>query len=1335
MPEIHTLDINEIEESAESLLNTEWCPKQTQNKWINSLSWDIYDAGQDDWIKVDKPGSPGMYTPPDWENLPHIDALHHKPGEAGMDLRPHVYDAVLKQYILIDSGGQVSAFPPEPGDVPDPKLRLKAANGTRIQCYGFKDIEIRIGRKTYPFQIIKADVESPILGWDFVRRHKLDLVWNDNEEITIQDSKAKISSVLKFKPMPIQKSLAMKNLSFIGEHTQAPRGAVGADAERLIAEVAAILALDEDEASDSEDINILADSPYKQLLAKFPELLKQNFMTECTKSDIIHRINTNNESPCRAKLRRLLPGSPKAIKAKEAWDELIKLGIVEKVDPSKSNSWVSPIHFVPKPCGALRPVGDFRALNIKTELDLFPLPHLRDFTHKIAGCSVFSKVDLRKAFHQIIIDERDRAKTTVTTPWGLFQFKRLAMGMKNSAQAFQRMVQDVIGDMSNVFVYLDDLLIFTRTPQEHLETLEVLFSKLEQAGLTLALSKCEFGVDALEYLGYRVDSTGITPVKRKVDALQNFPSPAKQKDLLAFLGALNYYRASLPKLKSSESVDKEMPDRSPAQVLDPLYKLATCNIKRTKGNYFTDIWKAHTNLQDAFQDAKTLLQKAITLEYPVPSAPLALCTDASKTHLGASLEQFVGGSWRCLGLWSKSLRPEQQRYSTYIRELLAIKHSLRHFIHEINGRVLTVYTDHLPILGSWKNPDLQAHDNIAMNAINEIAQWTSDIRHRAGKDLLVPDLMSRPFNPSQLGSAHLSKPESKSDPDYIAPEATMSALEQVALNVVSPQAIAESQSSCPEVSRHRAGLKPAGVKMEDVDNFGVSLYCEVSDVNNPRPLLPEAQRCLVLNLLHHQDHPSAKETVRRVSKEYYWPQLRKQVESFVRTCHPCQLAKQSPTVKAGVGVFPVPDQRFSAIHLDVVGPLPVSEGQRFLLTILDRTSRWLEAYPMASATSAECSKAFMQWASRYGLPHVAISDNGNSFISNIYKDIMKTFNVQVRFTPAYHAASNGAIEKRHQTIKNSLKASLVDLGNTEGNKWMSALPWVLLGKRIQVQPDLDVSAAQLVFGKSLSIPGQILGHPGPPLTNLQTKTLLEGLYKLSAKPAIQTSTVPNPVDLTWTLKVKSVYVQMDGPHGLAPRWEGPYPIVSRPSRSQITVRIGSYVNGTPRLQTYNWNSVKVANEREGAQMGSRPKLGRKPKNATSSVADPNSTELETPTVSTPVDAQNENNQSGAKIQTPSNSSSNRRNGSPSLSQGDSSGNNPLYSPVVDPSGSQQAMQPDAPGRPVRSTRNPSPRYVHSMASVTTLPEAPILTFLSIPPIKTWSASPEELKFINDSIGG
>ena len=134
MPEIHTIDTNEIEESVETLLKAEWCPNDTKTKWLNSLSWDVYEVERNEWVKADKPKGPGIAESPNLDNLPHIDALQHRPGEAGMDLRPHVYDAVLKQFILIDSGGQVSAFPPEPGDVPDPKLRLKAANGTKIQC-------------------------------------------------------------------------------------------------------------------------------------------------------------------------------------------------------------------------------------------------------------------------------------------------------------------------------------------------------------------------------------------------------------------------------------------------------------------------------------------------------------------------------------------------------------------------------------------------------------------------------------------------------------------------------------------------------------------------------------------------------------------------------------------------------------------------------------------------------------------------------------------------------------------------------------------------------------------------------------------------------------------------------------------------------------------------------------------------------------------------------------------------------------------------------------------------------------------------------------------------
>ena len=134
-----------------------------------------------------------------------------------------------------------------------------------------------------------------------------------------------------------------------------------------------------------------------------------------------------------------------------------------------------------------------------------------------------------------------------------------------------------------------------------------------------------------------------------------------------------------------------------------------------------------------------------------------------------------------------------------------------------------------------------------------------------------------------------------------------------------------------------------------------------------------------------------------------------------------------------------------------------------------------------------------------------------------------------------------------------------------------------------------------MFGKSLSIPGQILGHPGAPLSNLQTRALLEQLYKLAARPPVETSTVVDSIDLAWTEKAKFVYVKVEDPAPLAPRFEGPYVTVNRPSRSTVTVRLRSFVDGSPRLQTYNWNTCKIAHLREDAVPGERPRLGRKPK--------------------------------------------------------------------------------------------------------------------------------------------
>ena len=363
-------------------------------------------------------------------------------------------------------------------------------------------------------------------------------------------------------------------------------------------------------------------------------------------------------------------------------------------------------------------------------------------------------------------------------------------------------------------------------------------------------------------------------------------------------------------MPSLEPLDGNLKKRTPAEILDPLYKLATCEIP--KGTSFTGIWNNSKCVQNAFKDAKELLQKAITLNFPRPDAPLALTTDASKVGLGATLDQWVDGAWRPLGMWSKVLKPQQQGYSTYRRELMGILHAMRHFNEDINGRPLIIFTDHLPIIGSFNSSELQAHDPQALSAINEIGQFTSDICHKAGKDCIVPDLLSRPSN-VKIGKSYLGVQELDSV-ELSSPHLTMAALEEVALHTMNH------------------------VVVQEVDMSGHRIFCEVSDPANPRPLIPCSQRSLVCNLLHHMDHPGQKETARRITREYYWPGMRRDIGEFVKTCHPCQLAKQSPTVNPGIGHFPVPDRRFEYIHIDIVGPLPESQGHRYLLSVLDR---WL----------------------------------------------------------------------------------------------------------------------------------------------------------------------------------------------------------------------------------------------------------------------------------------------------------------------------------------------------------------------------------------------------------
>ena len=221
-----------------------------------------------------------------------------------------------------------------------------------------------------------------------------------------------------------------------------------------------------------------------------------------------------------------------------------KLGIIRL---SKS-PWASPLHVAPKPSGGWRPCGDYRRLNKATVDDRYPLPHIQDFNSNLSGARIFSKVDLMRGYHQIPMARESIPKTAVITPFGLFEFLCMPFGLKNAAQAFQRLMDSVLRGLPFAFVYVDDILIASKSAKEHKEHLRQVCQLLEDNGLVIRKDKCIFGVPEIEFLGHKVTAAGILPLPDRVTTIKEYPVPENRAALQRFLGMINYYHRFLPKI-------------------------------------------------------------------------------------------------------------------------------------------------------------------------------------------------------------------------------------------------------------------------------------------------------------------------------------------------------------------------------------------------------------------------------------------------------------------------------------------------------------------------------------------------------------------------------------------------------------------------------------------------------------------------------------------------------------------------------------------------------------------------------------------------------------------
>ena len=368
-------------------------------------------------------------------------------------------------------------------------------------------------------------------------------------------------------------------------------------------------------------------------------------------------------------------------------------------------------------------------------------------------------------------------------------------------------------------------------------------------------------------------------------------------------------------------------------------------------------------------------------------------------------------------------------------------------------------------------------------------------------------------------------------------------------------ALAADQKNCPEVEAHRSGKHPKGIRMTDVEySPGVTLLCETS-TGRSRPFVPQQWRQLIFRLFHSLTHTGQKATVKNISHRYYWPSLRTDVSEWVKTCEPCLQCKEEPTITPPCKPREIGQSRFSELMIDVVGPLNESHGYTYLLTILCRKSRWLEAIPMKEATARSCADAFIQgWVQRFGLPCRAISDNGSTFISGLWRDLHERLGTIVSYTPPYHPSSLGHVERTHRSLKMGLKTTLLAMSR-DNKDWYSNLPWVLLGRRTSFQPELNTSPAELVLGSHPRLPGDLL-DAGPEAV----ADILESVRTKAARPPVQPSqhrTVP----VNFPEKARSathVYVKRGKKAPLGPAFDGPL---------EITERLGIPASNCDRVHT------------------------------------------------------------------------------------------------------------------------------------------------------------------------
>lgn len=763
--------------------------------------------------------------------------------------------------------------------------------------------------------------------------------------------------------------------------------------------------------------------------------------------NVKHHIRTTDENPIYVKQYRQSPSQAEEIKRQ------VQVLLSDNIIQPSYSAWSAPVHLVPKKLDAtgeqkFRMVIDYRKLNEKTINDKYPIPNITDLFDKLGKSKYFTTLDLASGYHQIEIAEEDRPKTAFTTQNGHYEFLRMPFGLKTAPATFQRTMDNVLRHLQGqCLTYLDDIIVYSETLEEHYKRLNNVFNTLKEFQLKVQLDKSEFLKQKVLYLGHIISEEGLKPNDEKIKSVLNYPIPKTTKQIKSFLGLIGYYRKFIKDF---------------AKITKPL----TNSLRKDTKIIINDEYVK------AFEQCKDLLINAPLLQHPDFSKPFIVTTDASDVALGAVLSQGKIGNDRPIAYISRTLNIAETKYSTIEKELLAVVWALKYFRPYLYGHKFLIYTDHRPL--AWLYSLKEPNSKLTRWRLR-LQEYDFEIFYRSGKQNSNADALSRIQINTLTSAPEPYLPQSNTsvnDESDAESEQTVSAIDS---DIFSENELENENNFPVHVLDEPIDVKPRqiiihhwfndNIKINDLSK-GNKKIIEIFTPSNTKLIQnflkdhldpnkrnfvyfntkqirdkflevisetfdtdeisiiectkritivesEEEQKDIVLKLHDGKTcHRGINETLNRLKRNYYWKGMKEMVTAIINSCDLCKKMKYDRNpLKPVIQFTQTQNKPFEEIFIDLFS----IEGKGYL-TVIDAFSKLGQSFSIDNRSTPEIVKALMKYFSYYGTPLKINCDPGSEFNNALLKDFLILHKVDLHIGTPNNPNSMGLIERFHSTL-------------------------------------------------------------------------------------------------------------------------------------------------------------------------------------------------------------------------------------------------------------------------------------------------------------------------------